>query len=95
MTSDCDLSDDLGRIADGLEAVTLARRGSTPGGTPAPIAHALRRSVSIREAAASDGRYTTADVTWHLPVAELGQAPRLGNLIRSGDGRQWTVLEVR
>ncbi len=95
MTRDCDLSDDLGRIADGLEAVTLARRGSTPGGTPAAIAHALRRSVSMREAAASDGRYTTADVTWHLPVAELGQSPRLGDLIRSGDGRQWTVLEVR
>jgi hypothetical protein len=95
MTRDFDPSDDLGRIADGLEAVTLARRGSTPGGAPAPIAHALRRSVSMREAAASDGRYTAADVTWHLPVAELAQSPRLGDLIRSGDGRQWTVLEVR
>ncbi len=95
MTDAFDPSDDLARIADGLEAVTLARRGSTPGGPPARVAHALRRSVSLREAAVSGGRYTAADVTWHLPVAELGQSPRLGDLIRSGDERQWTVLEVR
>ncbi len=95
MTLAFDPSDELAQIADGLEAVTLARRGSTPGGAAATIAHALRRAVSVREAAASDGRYTAGDVTWHLPVAELAAAPRLGDLVRSGEGRQWTVLEVR
>ena len=58
MTLAFDPSNDLVQVADGLEAVTLRRRGSTPGGPGTTIAHALRRSVSTREAAASDGRYT-------------------------------------
>ena len=95
MTLAFDPSDDLAQVADGLETVTLARRGSTPGGPGTAITHALRRSMTMREAAASDGRYTVHDVVWHLPVAELVEPPRLGDMIQSGDGRQWTVLEVR
>jgi hypothetical protein len=95
MTLAFDPSDDMAQAADGLEAVTLRRRGSTPGSPGTTIAHALRRNVSLREAAASAGHYTTSDVTWHLPVAELDEAPRLGDLICGGDGRHWTVLEVR
>ena len=85
MTRTFDPSDDLARTADGLEAVTLRRRGSTPGGPGTTIAHALRRSVSVREAAASAGRYTASNVSWHLPVAELDESPRLGDLIGGGE----------
>ena len=94
MTLAFDPSDDLVRVADGLETVTLRRRGSLPGGPGLRIARALRRSVTTREAAASDGRYTTSNVVWRLPAADLPEPPRPGNVIAGGDGRQWTVLET-
>ena len=95
MTLAFDPSDDLVRVADGLETVTLRRRGSSPGGPGERIARALRRSVTTREAAASDGRYTTSNVVWRLPAADLPQPPRPGNVIAGGDRRQWTVLETQ
>ncbi len=95
MTLAFDPSDDLLRVADGLETVTLRRRGSSPGGPGERIARALCRSVTTREAAASDGRYTTSDVVWRLPAADLPQPPRPGDVIAGGDRRQWTVLETQ
>jgi hypothetical protein len=89
-----DPSDDFSAVCDGLETVTLCRRGSTPGDPGTVVAHALSSGVTMREAAASSGRYTASDVTWHLPVAELPDAPRLGDLIVGGQ-RRWTVLEVQ
>ena len=88
-----DPSTDFIHSADGLETATLRRR-STPGALGTVITHALRRSVTTREAAASGGRYTASDVTWHLPVAELAEAPRLGDVLCDAAGRHWTVLDV-
>ncbi len=95
MTLAFDPSDDLVLIADGLETATLRRRGSLPGGPGERITRALRRRVTTREAAASDGRYTTSDVVWRLPTADLPEPPRPGDVIAGGDGRQWTVLETQ
>jgi hypothetical protein len=89
-----DLSTDFVTAADGLESVTLRRRGQSPGGPGVVVSHALRKSITMREAAASGGRYTASDVVWHLPVAELPEAPRLGDVLRDSSGRRWTVLEV-
>ncbi len=94
MTPSPDSVCDLAQVADGLEAVTLRRRGSSPAAPGAVIGHALRRAVTTREAAASDGHYTASDVTWHLPVAELPAAPRLGDVLCDAAGRRWTVLDV-
>ncbi len=105
MLPDFDPSDDLA-ISDGTETVTLLRRGSTPGGTGTVISHALRRAISAAEAAIStssdvhknvpsDGQHTATTVIWHLPVAELPAAPRLGDVILDGDGQRWTILEVK
>jgi hypothetical protein len=102
---DFDPSDDLA-LTDGTEAVTLLRCGTTPGGAGTVISHALRRAISSAEAAIntssdvhknvpSDGQHTAATVIWHLPVAELPVAPRLGDVILDGDGQRWTVLEVK
>ncbi len=90
-----DPTSDFAAVCDGLEAVTLCRRGSIPGGPGTVIPHALRRQVTTREAAASNGKYTANDVTWHLPAAELHDAPRLGDVVLSGEGCQWTVLDVQ
>jgi hypothetical protein len=99
-----DPQDDFRSVADGLEAVTLLRRGSTPGAGTV-IAHALRRAVTTAEApiftsndvhktVPGGGEHVAANVVWHLPSAELADAPALGDLIVDGDGARWTILEV-
>jgi len=106
MTLDFDPAADFTQAIDGAETVTLLRRGSTPGAPGTVITHALRRALNNREAAlrnryntrkevASDGRLVAGDVTWHLPAAELEEAPRLGDLILDALGRRWTILEVQ
>jgi hypothetical protein len=101
-----DPTDDLTTIADGAEAVTLLRRGRTPGDSGTVIAHALRRAITAGEAAIvttgdvrkqvpSGGRQLADDAVWHLPVAELPDAPRIGDAILDGDGRRWTILTVK
>ena len=107
MSTDFDPSDDLTDVADGLETVTLLRRGSTTGTAGTVISHALRRAMSAAEAAMvtrgdvrkknvpSSGQHTAAAVVWHLPVAELTAAPRLGDVILDGQGQRWTILIVK
>jgi hypothetical protein len=101
-----DPTNDLSSVADGTEAVTLLRRGRTPGDAGTAIAHALRRAITAGEAAIvntgdirkqmpSGGRQLADDVVWHLPVSELAEAPRLGDMILDGDGRRWTILTVK
>ena len=93
-------------MSDGLETVTLLRRGSTSGIDGTVIAHALRRAISATEAAIvtrgdvhknvpSGGQLVAAAVAWHLPVAELAIAPRLGDVILDGQSQRWTILEVK
>ena len=94
MTPSLDFSSDLSTIADGLEAVTYRRRGERSGSTGTAIEHALRRAVTIQEASASDGRYTTSDVAWHLSAADLTQSPRLGDMVCDAAGQRWTVLSA-
>lgn len=84
--------EDLIGVADGLEAVVLLRPGSS---WQLAVPHALYRPVKTREAAPADGWYTTSDVSWHLPVNEVADWPRLGDVIRDRRGRRWTILAVR
>ncbi len=86
-----DVQTDFATVADGLEAVTLVRRE----GRSTPLAGALRRAVTSREAAASDGKYTAADVRWHLAANELDAPPQLGDQIVDGEGESWTILHTR
>lgn len=99
-------SDDLSTVADGTETVTLLRRGRTLGEAGTVIDHALRRAVTageatiittgdIRKHVPSGGRQLADDVVWHLPVSQLPDAPRLGDIVLDGDGRRWTILSVK
>ncbi|MGA2031671.1 MAG: hypothetical protein ABSG68_05405, partial [Thermoguttaceae bacterium] len=87
-----DLSLDLAQAADGRETVVLFPGEADADAAASVVLHALRRAVTTREAAASGGRYTTSDVTWHLPAAELSAPPQLADIIRDQDGCRWTVL---
>lgn len=89
-----DPSTDFEDITDGLEAVTLNRRGSS---SNVSISGALQRAVSISEVAASDGQYTQGDVRWHLPVADvaLTAPPRIGDSIVDAAGDYWAILTVQ
>ncbi len=92
MTSELNLAADFAQVADQLEPVTL-RRADGSGDLLLP--GALRRAVTTREAAISDGRYTASDVRWHLAAVDLDAAPRLGDQIIDGAGEAWTILEAR
>jgi hypothetical protein len=35
------------------------------------------------------------NMVWHLPVAELPDAPQLGDVILDGNGRRWTILAFK
>jgi hypothetical protein len=92
MTIQFDAGDDLADVADGLAPVTVIRPGSSDS---TQVAHALRRTVKVREVKELDGNYWAADVTWHLPIGEITARPRLGDIIIEADGQRWTVLNVR
>jgi hypothetical protein len=101
-----DPSNDLSTVADGAQTVTLLRRGRTLGEEGTVITHALSRAITAGEAAMvatgdvrkqvpSGGQQQADDLVWHLPVAELPDAPQLGDVILDGDGRRWTILAVK
>ena len=87
-----DPGDDMAEVADGLEPVTVTRPGSS---AATEVTHALRRAVRTGEVKQSEGQYTASDVAWHLPVSELPEAPRLGDVIVDADDQRWSVLGVQ
>jgi len=86
-----DPGEDLAQVADGLEAVTLTRPGSS---VAVAIGRALRSAVGDRLIAESAGRYMSTDMAWHLPAAELPEEPQSGDVIVDAEDRRWTVLDV-
>jgi len=106
MSLNFDPSADFARVLDGTESVALKRRGAESGSAETAIADALRQNVTVREASArnrgntwkdvsSGGRYVAGDAVWQLPVEQLPETPRPGDLIVDADARRWTVLEVQ
>lgn len=83
---------DFESICDGLEAVTLNRRGSS---SDVSVSAALRRNVSTTEITASNGRLMSGDTRWHLPAAEVATSPRMGDWIVDSSSNYWQILEVR
>src|ERR1700722_9293913 len=92
MVTGFDPQSDFAQVTDALEPVTLRR---ADGSGSIALASALRRAITTREAAASDGKYTTSDVHWHLAAAELPVPPRLGDQIIDATGEAWTILETQ
>lgn len=78
-------------VVQDLEDITLLRRGSDS----ETVADCKRRALTLQEVTASDGKYTLEDVRWHIQVANLATSPRLGDVIKDGDGQRFTVLDVR
>jgi len=80
---------DFENIVDGLKPITLV----PVGGANVPNITSLRRAVTHKEAAASNGRYTTSDTVFHVSTVDYGQRLPLGSRIIEADGERWTVLE--
>jgi hypothetical protein len=89
-----DTAADFAAVCDGLEAVTLLRRGDAPNSPGLAVTHALRRPAGTREAAALAGRCSGSDVVWHLSAAELDAPPQPGDVVRAAAGQRWTILEA-
>jgi head-tail adaptor len=83
-------ADALAALVDGVLPAVLTR----PGGAQTTLPHTLRRRLTHREAEASGGRYTTADVRWHLDAGALPQPPEIGSTLTDHEGRTWTILQV-
>ena len=87
-----DPEDDFARVTDGLMAVTVLRPGSP---AAVAVAHALRHPIRPLPTGGSFPPDAAADAVWHLPVAELPDPPRPGDVILDPGNRRWTVLRVR
>lgn len=84
-----DPGDDFPAVVDGLEAVTLQR---ADGSASMPVSSALRLAERLHQAAPTEGVYQLARAVWHLPAAELPEAPRPGDVVVDASQRRWTVL---
>lgn len=83
MSFTLDLSTDFATVTDGLAKVIV---------DGIDVNACLRRAVSVREAAASGGKYLSTDVAFHLDAQEL-PAPAVGGKITDIDG-EWTILGI-
>ena len=84
-----DIAGDFEALTDDLKAVTLVKRDATE----VAITKALRRAISHREAANSDGKYISGDVRFHFATSQVAARPELGAYIEDDDGN-WRILEV-
>jgi len=82
---------DFADVVDGLEAVTVNRRGSS---NDTAVASALQRAINTHEINPTDGKVMAGDVRWHLPIEECETAPRMGDAIVDANSDRWTVLAV-
>ncbi len=64
------------------------------GDTTTAISSALRRALTTKEMAVSDGLYRNGDVVWHFAASAVSTAPVPSDLIIDSDSNQWTILEV-
>ena len=70
-----DPQSDFAQVTDALEPATLRR---ADGSGSIALANALRRAVTTREAAASDGKYTTSDVATAFGGCGVASAAAIG-----------------
>jgi hypothetical protein len=87
-----DTSDDFAAVIDGLTPVTVLRPGTA---ARIEVTHALRQAVRARQSDQTPPADDAADVVWHLPAAELSEAPRPGDVILDAGAVRWTILDVR
>ncbi len=90
MTLALAIADDLD-VFDGLAAATLTHRADSSSDNVTGV----KRSISTREAADSDGKYTTDDVRFHFKTNEVSADPLPGDTITDASGVVWTILAVQ
>lgn len=91
MSLTLDLSDDYLSLDDPEQVTHVSR--ATSGDTEQESVVAHRMPVSVREAAASGGVYTTADTVWTIQDALLNLPPKVADWIEDADGVIHVVLD--
>lgn len=85
-----DLDDDF-EVFDNQESVKLTLAGTST----TVVTCALRRQLSVREAAASGGAYTVRDVNFHIPRSGVCKSPPgVGSLLETESSEIFTILQV-
>lgn len=87
-----DPSDDFPTVVDGLESISLLKRG---GSTVTTISTALRRELSTAEIVDSDGMYLAGDTRWHVPNPENFREAQIGDIIKDDNRTRFVILEKR
>ena len=87
-----DPSSDFALVIDGLAPVAVLRPGTS---ARTEVLHALRQAAQTRQSERAAERPPAPDAVWHLPTAEIPEAPRPGDVILDADQTRWTILEVR
>ncbi len=82
---------DFSDIVDGLEVVTLRRRGSS---TTIPVAKAWRFSSKTEDPESANGATVRNDVQWQFEWDESNGEPRLGDTILDANNQCWTILTI-
>ncbi len=81
---------DFPAIADATKAVTFVAADEST----TEISSALRRRITRREVERSGGRFSQADLFWHLPASELSAVPTPGERIVDDTEQSWVILVV-
>jgi hypothetical protein len=91
MAINFDVREDIGQVLDGLEPVTVVRRGKAES---IPVANAWRYSSISGEADPTGGSIVQSDAVWQLAWDEEVDLPRVGDTIVDQEGACWTILTV-
>ncbi len=91
MTLSFDPTTDFAQAVDGLESVTLQRRGSSQTVT---VSSAQRQQETAQESEPSDGAVRQADILWHLQLPAGEDPPEVGDAVIDLQGNRWTILQV-
>ena len=91
MAIELNVRDDFATIVDGLEAITLKRRGSAD---TVAVPKAWRYSSQTEEAEAGISGVVRSDVVWQFAWDESVDQPRIGDSVIDGANECWTILSV-
>src|SRR3990172_7295877 len=91
MALEFNIGSDFSTILDGVEAITLKRRGSA---ATVAVPKAWRYSSETQEAEVGVAGVVRCDVVWQFEWDESADVPRVGDALIDAANECWTILAV-